>query len=88
MQLMPGTARELGVACAFDARQNVMGGTRYLRALRDRFGSWPGALAAYHAGPARAASGRLPTETRRYVDRVLESWRGRRMPAAPQPATR
>jgi len=77
MQLMPGTARELGVGCAFDPRQNVLGGTRYLRALRDRFGSWPGALAAYHAGPARAESGRLPAETRRYVARVLEGWRGR-----------
>jgi soluble lytic murein transglycosylase-like protein len=76
MQLMPGTARELGVRCAFDPRQNIMGGTRYLRELRNRFGSWRVALAAYNAGPARAESGRWPAETKRYVERVLRSWRG------------
>ena len=76
MQLMPGTAKELGVRCAFDPRQNILAGTRYLRQLRDRFGSWRVALAAYNAGPARAESGRWPRETRRYVDRVLRTWRG------------
>jgi soluble lytic murein transglycosylase-like protein len=75
MQLMPGTARELGVTCAFDPRQNVLGGSRYLRRMRDELGSWPRALAAYHAGPARVRSGRLPRETQRYVARVLASWR-------------
>jgi len=75
MQLMPATARELGVVCAFDSRQNVVGGTRYLRAQRDRFGSWRRALAAYHAGPARVERDHIPSETRRYVRRVLESWR-------------
>lgn len=74
MQLMPGTARELGVTCAFDPRQNVLGGSRYLRRMRDELGSWPRALAAYHAGPARVRSGRLPGQTRRYVARVLASW--------------
>ena len=74
MQLMPGTARELGVTCAFDPRQNVLGGSRYLRRMRDELGSWPRALAAYHAGPTRVRSGRLPGETRRYVARVLTSW--------------
>lgn len=74
MQLMPGTARELGVTCAFDPRQNVLGGSRYLRRMRDQLGSWPRALAAYHAGPARVRSGRLPRETQRYVARVLASW--------------
>ncbi|MEN8185063.1 MAG: lytic transglycosylase domain-containing protein [Myxococcota bacterium] len=76
MQLMPATARELGVACAFDPRENVLGGSRYLRRLRDRLGSWPRALAAYHAGPARVEAGRIPGETRRYVARILDSWRG------------
>ena len=76
MQLMPATARELGVRCAFDPRQNVLGGTRYLRELRDRLGAWSRAIAAYNAGPARVESGRrLPRETVVYVDRVLGSWR-------------
>jgi soluble lytic murein transglycosylase-like protein len=77
MQLMPGTARALGVRCAFDPRENIMGGTRYLREMRNRFGTWRRALAAYNAGPGRVESGRrLPLETRRYVENVLRSWRG------------
>ena len=58
-------------------RQNILGGTRYLREMRNRFGSWRLALAAYNAGPARVESGRrLPLETRRYVEDVLRTWRG------------
>jgi soluble lytic murein transglycosylase-like protein len=75
MQLMPATARHLGVACPFDPRENVLGGTRYLRRLRDRLGSWPRALAAYHAGARRVESGRIPEVTRRYVRDVLRLWR-------------
>jgi soluble lytic murein transglycosylase-like protein len=78
MQLMPATARELGVVCPFDPRQNVLGGARYLRRLRDRLGTWPRALAGYHAGPSRVERGRIPAETRRYVRRVMESWDPRR----------
>ena len=74
MQLMPATADELHVLCPFDPRENVLGGTRYLRRLRDRLGSWPRAIAAYHAGPGRVEAGRIPGETRRYVERVLRSW--------------
>ena len=63
MQLMPATARELGVRCAFDPRANVLGGTRYLRQLRDQLGSWRRAIAGYNAGPARVTSGRpLPRD--------------------------
>ena len=76
MQLMPATARELGVDCAFDPRQNVMGGTRYLRELRDRLGSWRDAIAAYHAGARRVREGRIPATTRRYVELVWRGWRG------------
>jgi len=79
MQLMPATARELGVVCAFDPRENVMGGARYLRQLRDRLASWPRALAGYHAGPRAVERGRIPGETRRYVERVLRSWRPERV---------
>jgi soluble lytic murein transglycosylase-like protein len=76
MQLMPATAQELGVPCPFAPRQNVLGGARYLRQLRDRFGSWGRALAAYHAGPTRVREDRIPEVTRRYVTRVLATWRG------------
>jgi soluble lytic murein transglycosylase-like protein len=79
MQLMPATARELGVICAFDPRENVLGGARYLRRLRDRLGSWPRALAGYHAGPRAVQHGRIPDETRRYVQRILRSWRPERV---------
>jgi soluble lytic murein transglycosylase-like protein len=77
MQLMPRTARALGATCPFDPRENVMAGTRYLRRLRDRFGSWSLAVAAYHAGPTRVEENRIPEETRRYVRRVLGTWRPR-----------
>ena len=49
-QLMPGTARLLGVNPA-DPRQNLEGGARYLRMQYDTFGDWRLALAAYNAGP-------------------------------------
>ena len=75
MQLMPATARQMGTVCSFDPRENVIAGTRYLRRMYDRFGSWPDALAAYNAGPARVEAGALPAETRRYVANVMRSWR-------------
>jgi soluble lytic murein transglycosylase-like protein len=72
MQIMPATWEELRVRHAlgddpFDSRDNILGGTGYLRDLLDRYGS-PGFLAAYNAGPGRyeeRRSGRpLPDETR------------------------
>lgn len=52
MQLRPKTARWLGVSDSFDARQNVFGGTKYLRMLLDRFqGDIDKTLAGYNAGP-------------------------------------
>jgi len=50
MQLMPGTARQLGVANAYDARQNIEGGVRYLRYLKSKFDDERLVLAAYNAG--------------------------------------
>ncbi|ESX20599.1 lytic transglycosylase [Mesorhizobium sp. LSJC255A00] len=75
MQIMPGTWDDLRARWSlghdpFDARDNILAGTAYLRELHDRFGS-PGFLAAYNAGPARYQAyltGRpLPAETRAYV---------------------
>src|SRR5436309_12059838 len=56
MQLMPKTARALGVQDSFDPQQNVFGGTKYLKSLLDRFhGDVTMTLAAYNAGPELVA---------------------------------
>lgn len=78
MQLMPATARSLGVEQPLHVEQNLDGGVRYLRSLIDRYGDWSRAIAAYNAGP-RAVDryGGIPpyAETREYVDRVLTYYR-------------
>ena len=56
MQLMPKTARALGVQNSFDPEQNILGGTKYLKSLLDRFhGNLEMTLAAYNSGPALVA---------------------------------
>ncbi len=74
-QLMPATARRLGVN-ATDPNDNLDGGARYLRMMYDRFGDWRLALAAYNAGPeAVDKHGGVPpyAETKGYVLAILGS---------------
>lgn len=79
MQLMPGTAANLGVTDPFDPKQNIMGGAKYIAEMLRTFGSYPDglrlAIAAYNAGPnaVRRAGYRIPRngETPAYVDKVM-----------------
>ena len=87
MQLMPTTARSMGVADPFDARQNILGGARYLRILANRFkGDLVLTVAAYNAGEGAVEkySGIPPyKETQRYVRRVLKHYYAYRSQGAP-----
>ncbi len=77
MQLMPGTARDLGVEDPFDPDQNVFGGTKFIRDLLQRYeGDIVLALAAYNAGPAKVKD-RVPDypETQQYIQRVSRNYK-------------
>lgn len=74
LQLMPDTAREMGVVDRFDPDANLDGGARYLSEMRKRFRTLPLSLAAYNAGPTAVETYRaVPpyNETRRYVEKIL-----------------
>lgn len=78
MQLMPATARELGVQNSFDALDNIRGGIRYLHRMLQEFDQdITLALAAYNAGPGavRRHNGVPPfNETRNYITRVMDHY--------------
>ena len=87
MQLMPGTARSLGVTNSFDAYQNVIGGSTYLQQQLERFGDIRLALAAYNTGPGRIGGlditnaddpqqyARISEGVRGYVDKVMKYYK-------------
>ena len=72
MQLMPDTAKLMGVTDITDPAQNIYGGVKYLAALYKQFGNWTDALAGYNAGPARVTKfgggANIPfSETQKYL---------------------
>jgi soluble lytic murein transglycosylase-like protein len=75
MQIMPVTAKDLGIRDAYDPQENIMGGTRYLKSLLDRYnGDVPTALAAYNwgMGNVERRPEKLPRETRFYISRIQQ----------------
>lgn len=78
MQLMPSTAKDLGVKNAYDPEENIMGGTRYLKSLLERYnGKIELTLAAYNWGMGNVEknSHQLPRETSNYIDRVCSHYK-------------
>jgi soluble lytic murein transglycosylase-like protein len=92
MQLMPGTASQLGVANAFDPNSNVEGGTKYLRDLLEKYNyDVAKALAAYNAGPKRVDQyhGIPPYyETQAYVSRIIRDFNRQKLAENPKLAHR
>ncbi len=79
MQLMDATAEDLGVKDSLDPEQNIMGGSRFLKKMVDRYQDIKLALAAYNAGPGNVDKyGGLPPfeETQNYVDKVMALFEG------------
>lgn len=81
-QLMPGTAREVGISNPFDPRQSLEGGAKYLARMIEKYGTLPKALAAYNAGPGAVdRHGGIPpyAETQKYVQKVLRLYELRKL---------
>ncbi len=75
-QLMPGTARMLGVTNVYDPKQNTDAAMRYMAQLKRQHKTWRRALIAYNWGPSRLSAlgeAKIPPETRDYLNKV---WKG------------
>ena len=82
-QLMPDTARSLGVSNPFDPDENLRGGAKYLSQMLSKFGDVSLALAAYNAGPGAVAKfNGIPNyaETKNYVAKILAGYEARKGP--------
>ena len=89
MQLMPATAKDLGVSNIFDPKQNIAGGTKYLRQLIDKYGNVEHAVMAYNMGPGafdqyQAGQRELPKETAQYGDKVSANFANLKKGIMPQ----
>ena len=72
MQLMPATAKGLGVKNAYDPAQNIEGGTKYLGQLIRKYkGDVSKALMAYNCGPGNVDKGKTPQASREYAKKVM-----------------
>ncbi|WLE96068.1 MAG: transglycosylase SLT domain-containing protein [Candidatus Electrothrix communis] len=89
MQLMPATAKDLEVKDPFNPRENIYGGTKYMKWLLKRFnGDVRLSVAAYNAGPARIRKKKIPRipETIAYVAKVLRQYKAYKKERKPQRA--
>ena len=82
-QLMPETAKAMGVTDRTDPYQSIEGGGRYLTELMNQFKTLDRALAAYHQGPAGVPKGNRSATTNAYVDRVLKRAKAPKVDTSP-----